>query len=140
MPAANLRKKRSPVFVPSKPWASAERSRQMPGTVAVPGRFFELVYVERGRAAKLGKTGLIVVSATTLNRLMSNPGIPSALRGLFLDIAKEKKVEFTKRSVLAKTDAITKILDRKRFSPDEFSFLENLRIGLIRYRLNRFRS
>ena len=110
----------------------------MPGTVAVPGRFFEQVYVERGHAARLGKKEYISVSATTLARLMSNPEIPKNLKGLLLKVSKEKKIEFTKRGVLKKTDSLTRLLNRKRFSPKEFTFLEDLRIGLIRYRLRRF--
>jgi len=138
---AHAKNKSSLVFVPSKPWSANERGKKMPlakGKIGVSARFFEQVYVERGHVARLGKKGRIAVSSRTLNRLISNPEIPKNIKSFLLDISKEKRIDLSKKSVLVKTDLLTKILNRKRFSPDEFSFLEDLRVGLIHYSLRKF--
>lgn len=138
MPVKSAKKKT--VFIPSKPWSALERSKSMSagGKVGVPARFFELVYVERGHATSLGKKNMIGVSAKTLSRLISNPEIAKSLRNFLLQISKEKKIELSERTVLSQINSITKTLNRRRFSPDEFTFLEDLRISLINYLREKF--
>jgi hypothetical protein len=108
------------------------------GKATAPARFFDQVFVEGGHVARLGKKGLIGVSSKTLNRLISNPKIPENLERLLLGIYKGKKLNFTEDGLLAEINSITKVLSRTRFSADEFSFLEDLRVSLINHLREKF--
>lgn len=134
------KKKPSWVFVPSKPWSAKERTKGISagGKGVVPASFFEQVYIERGRKAKLGKKGLVAVSEKALNRVISNPGVKGNLKKLLSEISNERKIFLGEKVTLSCIDSITKILDHSKFTPEEFSFLEDLRISLIHYLIREF--
>jgi len=140
MSVKSAKKKPAFVFVPSKPWAARERSKSISaaGKGTVPAGFFEQVYIQKGRKAVLGKKGIVAVSEKVLNRLLSNPRIPRNLNWLLFKIAKEERVSLSEKGTLSKIDSITKALDRAKFSKEEFSFLEELRVSLIHYLIREF--
>lgn len=135
------RKRAKNVYVPPKPWSSAERSEKilLPGGVGVPARFFELAYSARGPGVVFGKgKNKSEFSVNILDGLIKKKGISSSLEVLLLDIKRKKKIFFSEESVLSAIKSITRELNRKSLSEKEFSFLENLRLCLIDYKRDLF--
>ena len=136
-----IKKPAKSVYVPSKPWASTERSKliSLPGGAKVPARFFELAYNAHGPSVSFGKgKSKREFSVKTLNNLIEKKRFPERLKALLIDLKRKKKIVFSKRSVLSTIDSITRTLNRHTLTKKEFAFLEDLRVCLIDYKQDLF--
>lgn len=129
-----LKKPAKPVFVPSKPWASAERAKKIgiPGGARVPARFFELAYGVSGERLAFGsKKEKRQFRVQTLNSLIDSRLFPGDLKGLLRAMVEGKTLVFTRDSVDSHIKSITGALSRENLNSLQFSFLEYLRIQLL---------